>query len=442
MTPLAFIHDLQWDDLPADVQDRTKLCLLDLIGVGIAGRQTHLSRIIHAYAAAEHHGPIRLPFDDQTASATGVALAYGMTIDSIDAHDGFNPAKGHIGCPLWPAVLVNSATATGKEILTTLAMGYEFGARCSIAQHGSVPDYHTSGSWGAVAAAAASARLQRLDPETTRHALGIAEYHGPRSQMMRVIDHPTMLKDGSGWGAMCSVSAARLAQAGFSGAPAITVEEQPDVWADLGQHWYLREQYFKPYPICRWAQAPVEAVLALRTEHNLVATDIAEIEIATFHQAIRLACATPQTTEEAQYSTSFPVAVAAVRGKIDVGDLIGQALHDPAVVRLSKAIKMVEVDHANAAFPLRRYARVTLVLQDGTTRQSEWTEPKWEHTTPPTSDELVAKFAAFAIPAIGAARAKSIVEIVMGLDSFDGNVLFAALSGPVNHVAHGQQADP
>ena len=442
MNAVAFIHDLQWGDLPADVQDRTKLCLLDLIGVGIAGRLTDLSRIIHAYAATEHPGPIPLPFDDQTASATGVALAYGMTIDSIDAHDGFNPAKGHIGCPLWPAVLVNAITASGKEILAALAMGYEFGARCSIAQHGSVSDYHTSGSWGAVAAAAASAKLQKLDLETTRHALGIAEYHGPRSQMMRVIDHPTMLKDGSGWGAMCGVSAARLAQAGFTGAPAIIVEDQPDVWADLGQHWYLRAQYFKPYPICRWAQAPVEAVLALRAKHDLVATDIAAIEIATFHEAIRLACAVPQNTEQAQYSTSFPVAVAAVRGTVQAEDLVGQALHAPAVLRLSKAIKMVEVDHANAAFPLRRYARVTLKLHDGTTRQSDWVEPKWEHTTPPTSAELLAKFNTFAVPAIGALRAERIVKVVLGLDNLDGEVLHAALSGPLTQTVARLRSGP
>lgn len=246
MTPISFVHDLTWAALPQDVRKQVKLCLLDLIGVGIAGRATRLSEIIHDYVATEHAGHLALPFDRRSASATGVALAYGMTIDSIDAHDGFNPAKGHIGCPLWPAVFVNSAQASGEELLTALAMGYEFGARCSIAQHQSVPDYHTSGSWGAVAAAAASARLQALGPHVTREALGIAEYHGPRSQMMRVIDHPTMLKDGSGWGAMCGVSAARLAANGFTGAPAIIVEEQPDTWSDLGQRWYLREQYFKP----------------------------------------------------------------------------------------------------------------------------------------------------------------------------------------------------
>jgi 2-methylcitrate dehydratase PrpD len=62
--------------------------------------------------------------------------------------------------------------------------------------------------------------------------MGIAEYHGPRSQMMRCMDHPTMVKDGSGWGAMCGVSAARMAKAGFTGAPALTL--QTEYWQNLG----------------------------------------------------------------------------------------------------------------------------------------------------------------------------------------------------------------
>ena len=59
-----------------------------------------------------------------------------------------------------------------------------------------------------------------LDDERLRHAFGIAEYHGPRSQMMRCIDFPTMVKDGSDWGAAVGVSAAYLARDGFTGAPA------------------------------------------------------------------------------------------------------------------------------------------------------------------------------------------------------------------------------
>ena len=103
-----------------------------------------------------------------------------MTIDRLDGHDGFIPAKGHIGCPLFPAIfsIGSEMDIKGELLLSTLLMGYEFGARL----------------------------------------------------------HSTT----------------------FPSAPDITVKEADTYWADLGRRWYMGEKYYKPYPICRWAQAPVE----------------------------------------------------------------------------------------------------------------------------------------------------------------------------------------
>jgi 2-methylcitrate dehydratase PrpD len=161
-----------------------------------------------------------------------------------------------------------------------------------------------------------------LDRAQTREAIGIAEYHGPRSQMMRLVDQPTMVKDGSGWGTMAGVSAAYLAAEGFTGAPAVTVEgdDAADLWDDLGQTWRIAEQYYKHYPICRWAQPPVQAVLDLRKAYNLRSEDVERIEITTFHNSLRLATSAPVTTEEAQYSTAYPTAVAMVRGRFFSAD--------------------------------------------------------------------------------------------------------------------------
>ncbi len=75
--------------------------------------------------------------------------------------------------------------------------------------------------------------------------------------MMREIDNPTMLHDGSGWGALVGLSAAVLAEQGFIGAPAITLEaeEAAPHWANIGDFWQIENQHIKPYPICRWAHA-------------------------------------------------------------------------------------------------------------------------------------------------------------------------------------------
>lgn len=437
MQSLDFIHRLRFEDLPDSALYWAELCLLDLIGIAIGGRTTKLSDIITRHAARHFAGGHALPFDaGRTSSAPGLALALGMTIDALDGHDGYNPAKGHVGCGLFPGALALAQEAgetDGRAFLTSIVMGYELGSRLGPALHATVPDYHTSGAWIAVAVAATGARLLRLNADQTAHAVGIAEYHGPRSQMMRCIDHPTMVKDGSGWGAMAGVSAALLAQDGFTGAPALTLDDPPEIWGDLGQRWLITEQYFKPYPVCRWAQSPIEAALDLQRAHNLRSQDIAAIEVATFHEATRLAVNEPKTTEEAQYSTSFPTAVALVRGGIAPGDLSDAALHDPEILRLSRAMTMVEDDAANAVFPGRRLGRVTLRLQDGRTVASPHVIPKWDPAQPPTEAELRAKFHDLADPLIGRDRADRVEAAVHGLATGGGlDPLLSAMQGPLN----------
>ena len=414
---LDFIAEVTWDDLPQDVRQQSKLCLLDLIGVGAGGAGTKLSRIIRDYSALDMSGALPMMFDGRGASAAGVALAGGMTIDALDGHDGFNPAKGHAGCGVLPALYglaQDLNPVSGPEFLLCLTLGYELACRTALAQHASVTEYHTSGAWVAVAVAGVAARLMRLDGHQTAHAMGIAEYHGPRSQMMRCIDHPTMLKDGSGWGAMCGVSAARLAAAGFTGAPALTLGT--DHWSDLGDTWLICQQYFKPYPVCRWAQAPVAAVLDLQNRHGFDSQTITGLHIHSFHESVRLGTKQVTTTEEAQYSTSFPCALALVHGTILPEHVADAALQHPEVQRLSSILTMQEDASANCAFPNRRLARAEITLATGERLQSDWFEPDWDPTTPPSAEDLERKFFNYASPALGLARSQAIRRAVETLD--------------------------
>lgn len=431
--PLDFILDLSFDSIPQSAREMAATCVLDLIGVGLGGATTPLSAIIRDHAAlmfAAGEGGVRMLFDGRHCSPVGAALAGGMTIDALDAHDGYNPAKGHVGCAVFPAALAfasNCGQDSGQDFLTDIVLGYELGSRLAVALHGTVPDYHTSGAWVSIAAAAIGARRLGLDRQQTRHALGIAEYHGPRSQMMRCIDHPSMVKDGSGFGAMTGVSAAFLAASGFTGAPAITIEKD-DVkhyWCDLGERWLILEQYFKPYPVCRWAQGPIEAVLALKNSFDLSSEMVARIEINTFHESIRLATKKPQNTEEAQYSTSYPCAVALVRGNVGMAEVSGATLQDPEVLRLSTSLVMTEDDMCNAAFPTQRYARAKLFLTDGRELVSEFMNPIWTADLPPSNSILREKYHRLADPLVGKIRAKSIEDAV---DNLTENGSVAALS--------------
>ncbi|MGH7103835.1 MAG: MmgE/PrpD family protein [Acetobacteraceae bacterium] len=424
---IDFIHDVQFADLPPEVVAMTRTCILDLVGVTCAGSCTAMSRIARDFAArhlaaGEADGAARLMLDGRASSVAGVAFAGAATIDSFDAHDGHPLTKGHAGVAVWPAAL-GLAQVTGpvtgrvtgpwdgKALLASVAIGYEVALRAGIALHATARDYHTSGAWNALACAALGARALGLGATMTRHALGIAEYHGPRSPMMRCVDHPTMVKDGSAWGALSGVNAALLAADGFTGAPA-ALTEQPEVggiWADLGERWRILELYFKAYPVCRWAHPAVEAALALQRQWNVRPAEIAGITISSFEAAIRLATRAPRTTEEAQYSLPFPVAAALVRGTIGTDEVSESAFTDPEIERLSAATVLeLSADHERL-FPAERWAQVTFRLADGRIVTSEPAIARGNRENPLSAEELVGKYRALARPVVGEHRG-SLIE--------------------------------
>jgi 2-methylcitrate dehydratase PrpD len=421
--PISFIHGLTFADLPAEAVAQAKRCLIDLIGVAASGRQTELSRIVHNFAVSQMGASIggaRLLFDGRRASIAGAAYAGASTIDSFDAHDGHRLTKGHAGVAVLPALLAFTEQAKamdGRAFITCLVLGYEIAIRAGMALHATARDYHTSGAWNALGCAAIGARILGLDEQATRHALGAAEYHGPRSQMMRCIDHPTMVKDGSGWGALAGVSAACLAADGFTGAPAVLIEGEAEApfWRDLGASWETAAHYFKPYPVCRWAQPAMDATVALMERHRVDRSSIAEIEISTFAEAVRLGVRLPHTTEEAQYAIGFPVAAIVARGALGAAELSDAGLGDSSIRAMLARIRLVEEPGFSSRFPAERLAAVALTLRDGTRLCSAPTSARGDPESALADDEILRKFRQFA-GALASERVAAIERCVATLD--------------------------
>jgi len=430
-----FANDLTYDGIPAAVRTLLRRSFVDTMGVAAIGSTTEISAITRRYAdtmwrAAPEIGAARMLFDGRPVSPAGAAFAGAFTIDSIDAHDGYSACKGHAGSAVFPGVLATfdalrdgGSAVDGRDLMVALAIAYETSYRAGLTLHATASDYHTSGAWTAVGVATAAARLFGLAPEQVRHAAGIAEYHGPRSQMMRCIDHPTMLRDGVGWGAPTGVTAACMAQLGFTGAPAITAEGEAAApwWADLGRRWEILETHYKPYPVCRWAHPAVDAARALMADHGLDSGDVESVVIQTFHYATRLAGQEPKTLDELTYAIAFPVAMMIVRGQIGVEELQPETLRDPEILRVSRATTLVDSDHYTKISTRKRWADVTLHLNDGRTLQSEPRFAKGDPDDPLSDIELSAKYDSLAVPVLGPERAAEIQSLGAAFDSLSAS---------------------
>ena len=216
---LEFVAGLTWEQVPADVRRKLGMLCLDASVAARAGTELQAAQIITDFAATTMRGDeATCLLDGRRASAAGAALANGTVMNAVDYDDGHSLAKGHPGAVIIPAALA-VAQATGashEEFLLATLIGYEVGIRAAIAQHDRWPLFHSSGTWGAIGAAAASARLLKLTPQQVDAAIGLAEYHAPVDLIMRAVAEPTMAKDAMGWGAHVGVTSAQLAAAGFT----------------------------------------------------------------------------------------------------------------------------------------------------------------------------------------------------------------------------------
>jgi len=397
---IDFVLRLNWSDVPADIRSRIVSLLRDLVAVSLAGRVTPTATIAAKYAATQHAGDAAtLLFDRRRASAPGAAFANGVLANALDFDDGHRLVKGHPGANVVPAALAAAevAGATKEELLTAIAVGYEVAIRAGIALHARSPAYHASGAWGALGAAAAAARLLGLDEQQARHSLGLAEYHAPIAPILRSVGDPAMTKDACGWGAFIGVSSALLAGEGFT-ATASEFEQRPA--ADFGESWCIRDVYVKQFPCCRWSHPAIAASLALRAEAKLEPREIVGVRVRTFSEAAALARRLPVTTEEAQYSLVWPVAVALAHGDFSVEHVLERALSEPLAVELVSRVE-VEVDpDFSSAFPARRLASVTVETSAGPAYSSEPTEPPGEADDPDWAALIEAKFDRFAARAI------------------------------------------
>jgi len=429
----AFTATLTPDDLPEALLKLLRRSFLDTMGVAAIGSTTEMSDIARRGARAlfgpGDAGSARMLLDGRSVSPAGAAMAGAFTIDSIDAHDGTTPNKGHAGSAVFPAVLAvadalraGGQQITGADFALWLALAYEVSYRAGQVQHATCPDYHTSGAWTAVGVAAAVARMLGATPDQIRHAAGIAEYHGPRSQMMRCIDFPTMVRDGVGWGAPSGVTAAYLAREGFTGAPALTCESEAAApyWTTLGTDWLtLEHTHYKLYPCCRWAHPSLDAAQALMRDHGLTHGDVAGVDIRTFHYATRLAGHEPKTLDDLAYSIAFPVAAMIVRGGFGPSELTPDTLNDPEILRISRATRLIDDAEMTARSVAQRWAEVTLVLQDGTRLTAPPGTPRGDTDQPLSDVEIATKFHSFADPVWGPARASEIATLCAGFDTLD-----------------------
>jgi len=441
-----FIVEMNWEDLPEEVRNKIKMCLMDDLSATISGTQAEVSRIATEFASSCMPGEqATILVHGEKATAAGAAFANASAANGLDTDDGARYAYGHAGAQVFPAALAvaEAEGSSGAQLLSGMVAGYEVAHRIGRCWHDDHVIYQACGSWGSVACAAVAAHLLGLGPDQTRNALGIADYHAPNLPMMRDIAHPAMVKHGIGWGALTGISAAELASRGFTGIPTLLSAEKYREWVeDIGRHYLIVDGVgwkARGYACCGWAHAAAEGSRKLVDEHRIDPRDIDRIIVETFRESAALGTRLPSTTEEAQFNLAWPVAAMLVDGEIGPAQTLEQRLKDEEIRSIAAKVEVRESEELNELCRLlqegdsrgRFASRVTLILDDGTRLDSGLVDGGLSY--PPVGWDRVSmeeKFHWLVDPVVGRNRADELVKLVWNFEKQGGvaELIHATLS--------------
>lgn len=357
-----FCVDTCFEDLPAALVAQAKRHILDTFGAALAGADSEVARQAHQVFEGETGSSLvwgtglRLGAA-QAAMLNGVA-AHALELDDTGGCD-------HSGAVVLPAVMAAVSLApgpvSGRELITAVVLGYEVGRRVLEACGGysahNGAGWHSTATCGVFGAAAASARILRLDAGQMLAALGIAgSFSGGLWAFIH--DGSQSKKLHSGRAAEGGLMAARFARQGITGPAklfddvwggflktlAAQTAQPPALDADLGSVWKLARCSIKPYASCRGTHSAIDALGQLLEQLQIDADQVEDIEVSLCGFLLSM-CGGQDigTLPAAQMSLPYALAARLVHGHCRLDAYDETARRDPRIERWLSRIRL-EVD--------------------------------------------------------------------------------------------------
>jgi len=436
-----FIVDTRYEDIPRDAVKKAKRSALDCLGAALAGVSEPVSQTITGYVTKLGGPPQASVFGAGVkVSVADAALANGSIAHALD-YDDCGVKIGHPSVLVLPAVLSlgEHLGASGEDILTAYILGLEIEGKLALhADFKLMQARLNHQTWyGSMGAAAACAKLLRLDVAKTRMALGIAgnfacglsANHGKMAGAMA-----------AGNACRNGVIAALMAQAGVT-ANADIIEAKNGFYDtlvgpghydaermadDLGNPFYIESPGIglKKYPSCYHTHRALDGVFQLIGEHRLSDKDIAEVDVGTSERAMRvLAFTEPATPYQAKFSMPYCIAAAVVDHQVTLETFTDHKFEDRGIVETRKKVHLsfpdvpiwpgladVGPDTEFVGNP------VTIRTTDGRSYSARVDIPRGDPALPLTDDELLEKYRDCAREQLSQDAIERSVGLVRGLE--------------------------
>jgi 2-methylcitrate dehydratase PrpD len=375
-----FVADLSPNHLPEEAVRVARMGFIDTIGTMMVGRKEDSVRIL-TDVLAPGDGPATLTFGTRKAPAPEAAWINGTAAHALDYDDV--SLRGHPSTVLVPAILAEAETldSSGSDMITAYVAGYEVWAELALRETGLLHEkgWHPTGLYGAVGAAAACAKLRKLDAEKTAiaMALGASQASGLMSNF------GTMTKPfHAGKAAHAGIMAARLAEAGFT-ANTYALEHprgflhaiSPAGKEDRTREPMAGKQFailthglgIKKYPMCYATHRAIDCMLDLIADSPIAVGDVKKISVEISDNASKvLRNKQPDTGLAAKFSIQFAMASGVIAKRVGLRELTDTFVCRPDVQALMRKVEVVTTTDYDPEMPgAARHDTVSVELNDG-----------------------------------------------------------------------------
>ena len=418
-----FAAELKFEAIPADVVAKIEDLLVDWFGSALAGHGSRPVASITQFALSQ--GPADGPSEVMTTRGSTspyiAAMCNGAAshvAEQDDVHNGsvFHPATVVFS----PAVAVAQAIgASGKQLLAASVAGYEVGIRVGeFLGRSHYRIFHTTGTAGTVAAAAAVGNLLGLNAEQMNHALGSAGTTAAGLwEFLRTAADSKQLHTAHASGA--GLMAAYLAKDGFTGAADIldglqgmakgmsTDSDASKLNDHLGSRWATAETSFKYHASCRHTHPAADALLKVIKDNALKIDDIVKVTTRVHQGAIDVLgpVVDPSTVHQSKFSMGTVLALVAQYEHAGLAEFDDHFKSAPTVALRDK-VEMVLDPEVDGAYPARWIGKVTVQTTDGRTLDGRVDEPKGDPGNTLSRDEITQKAIRLATYSKGATEAE------------------------------------
>jgi 2-methylcitrate dehydratase PrpD len=419
----GFAAGLRFEHVPAEVVRKAEDLLVDWFASAVGGHGSRPVESIGRFAQQMGHadGPAEVVASRGRNTPYLAAMANAAASHVAEQDDVHNGSVFHPATVVFPAAIAiaQAVGASGRQLLAACVAGYEVGIRVGeFLGRSHYKVFHTTGTAGTLAAAAAAGNLLGLDAQRMRHAFGSA---GTQSaglwEFLRTAADSKQLHTAHAAGA--GLMAACLAQDGFTGADRIfdgpqglaagmSSDADPRKLADgLGTRWATAETSFKYHASCRHTHPAADALAQVMRAHGLKPQDIRRVVTHVHQGAIDVLgpVVDPATVHQSKFSMGTVLALVARFGHAGLPEF-EQHYRDPETVALRERVEMVLDAEVDGAYPRRWIGKATVHTTDGRTLEGRVDEPKGDPGNTLSRGEITAKALQLAAFSGGATQAE------------------------------------